>query len=77
MFKDSDKPQKKADNLLGFANNDFRVLITKTSIASFGMNYQNCHNMVFVLMISNLRHSIKLLEDATVLAKRTKLQFIY
>ena len=43
----SDKPETKAKHLLGFANNDFRVLITKTSIASFGMNYQNCSNMVF------------------------------
>jgi DNA modification methylase len=42
-----DKPEIKAKNLLGFANNDFKVLITKTSIASFGMNYQNCHNMLF------------------------------
>lgn len=42
-----DKPQVKADRLLGFANNEFRILITKTSIASFGMNYQNCSNMVF------------------------------
>lgn len=43
----SDTPEYKAKNLNGFANNDFRVLITKTSIASMGMNYQNCHNMVF------------------------------
>jgi len=43
----SDKPQTKADRLLGFADNEFRVLVTKTSIASFGMNYQNCCNMVF------------------------------
>jgi len=43
----SDKPEYKAKYLNGFANNDFRVLITKTSIASMGMNYQNCHNMVF------------------------------
>jgi len=33
--------------LLGFANNEFRVLITKTKIAQFGLNYQNCHNQVF------------------------------
>ena len=33
--------------LLGFANNEFRILITKTKIASFGMNYQNCHNQIF------------------------------
>lgn len=43
----SDKPEYKAKYLNGFANNDFRILITKTSIASMGMNYQNCHNMVF------------------------------
>ena len=43
----SDKPEYKADKLIGFADNEFRVLITKTSIASFGMNYQNCSNMVF------------------------------
>jgi len=44
----SDKPEIKAKHLNGFANNEFRVLVTKTSIASFGMNYQNCHNMVFM-----------------------------
>ena len=43
----SDKPQIKADNLNGFAKNKFQNLITKTSIASFGMNYQQCSNMVF------------------------------
>lgn len=43
----SDKPEVKAKNLNGFANNEFKVLVTKTSIASFGMNYQNCSNMVF------------------------------
>lgn len=43
----SDKPEYKANHLNGFANKDFRVLITKTSIASFGMNYQQCFNMVF------------------------------
>lgn len=43
----SDKPEFKAKHLNGFANNDFRILITKTSIASMGMNYQNCHNMIF------------------------------
>ena len=43
----SDKPDVKANNLLGFANKDFDNLITKASIASFGMNYQNCSNMIF------------------------------
>ncbi len=43
----SDKPDVKANNLNGFAREEFKRLITKTSIASFGMNYQQCHNMVF------------------------------
>jgi len=43
----SDKPQIKAKNLLGFANEDFNTLVTKASIASFGMNYQQCNNMIF------------------------------
>lgn len=45
--KGSDSNEYKEKMLLGFANNEFRVLITKTKIASFGMNYQNCHNQVF------------------------------
>jgi superfamily II DNA or RNA helicase len=45
--KGSDNPEYKEKHLLGFANNDFRVLITKTKIAQFGLNYQNCHNQVF------------------------------
>lgn len=44
----SDKPEIKAKNLIGFANGDFQNLITKTKIASFGMNYQNSCNMIFV-----------------------------
>ena len=44
----SDSPEYKAKYLNGFANNDFKTLITKTSIASFGMNYQNCNQMVFM-----------------------------
>jgi DNA modification methylase len=45
--KGSDSPEYKEKMLLGFANNEFRVLITKTKIASFGMNYQNCRNQIF------------------------------
>lgn len=43
----SDKPEYKAKHLNGFANNEFKRLITKTSIASFGMNYQQCGQMIF------------------------------
>ncbi len=45
--KGSDTNQWKKDKLLGFANNEFRILITKTKIASFGMNFQNCRNQIF------------------------------
>lgn len=37
----------KEKNLIGFAHNEYRVLVTKTKIACFGLNYQNCHNQVF------------------------------
>jgi len=45
--KGNDTPTYKKDKLLGFANNEFRVLITKAKIAQFGLNFQNCHNMIF------------------------------
>lgn len=43
----SDNPEYKAKHLNGFAHEQFKTLITKTSIASFGMNYQQCNQMVF------------------------------
>lgn len=45
--KGSDVKSYKKEKLLGFANGDFRVLITKLKIAQFGLNYQNCHNQIF------------------------------
>lgn len=48
--KGSDKPDFKKKHLLGFAKNEFRVLITKTKIAQYGLNYQNCHNQVFAAL---------------------------
>lgn len=45
--KGSDTPEFKEKHLLGFANNEFRVLISKAKIAQFGLNYQNCHIQVF------------------------------
>lgn len=45
--KGSDTKQYKKENLLGFAEGKFRVLITKLKIAQFGLNYQNCHNQIF------------------------------
>lgn len=45
--KGSDSPEYKEDKLLGFGHGHFRVLITKSKIAQFGLNYQNCHNQIF------------------------------
>lgn len=43
----SDSPEYKEQKLIGFAKGEFRVLITKTKIAQFGLNYQHCRNQVF------------------------------
>lgn len=43
----SDSKQYKKEKLLGFGRGEFRILITKLKIASFGLNYQNCHNQIF------------------------------
>ena len=43
----SDSSTKKECDLLGFANNEFQILITKQSIASQGLNYQNCAYQIF------------------------------
>lgn len=37
----------KESRLLGFARGEFRVLITKSKIAQFGLNFQNCQNQIF------------------------------
>lgn len=44
----SDEREAKAARLLGFCAGTPRVLITKPSIAGFGMNWQHCADMVFV-----------------------------
>jgi DNA modification methylase len=41
-------PDEKAAAIEAFQDGRHRVLITKSRIAGFGMNFQNCHNMAFV-----------------------------
>ena len=41
-------PEEKAERLLAFADGDVRVLITKPSMAAFGLNFQHCARMAFV-----------------------------
>ncbi|HEY5002037.1 MAG TPA: DNA methyltransferase, partial [Ktedonobacteraceae bacterium] len=44
----SDSPDKKIKAIEAFQDGTIRVLITKSSIAGYGINLQNCHNMAFV-----------------------------
>jgi superfamily II DNA or RNA helicase len=44
----SDEPEVKAERMLGFARGKYRVLVSKPSICGFGMNFQRCHQQVFV-----------------------------
>lgn len=45
--KGSDKDTVKAERLNGFADGTVKYLITKSSIAGMGMNFQNANNMIF------------------------------
>lgn len=45
-----EKTETKEKKLLGFAKGDFRVLITKSKIAQFGLNYQHCRNQIFAAL---------------------------
>ena len=44
----TDNPEIKAKRLNGFASGEIQILISKPSIAGYGMNWQNCHNVIFV-----------------------------
>ena len=43
----SDKDTYKSKSMLDFSMGDVKCLVTKPKIAGFGMNWQNCHNMIF------------------------------
>ena len=47
-IRGSDNPSDKAERLNGFTVGNVRYLVTKPSIAGWGLNWQNCHNMIFV-----------------------------
>lgn len=46
--KGSDKQTHKSKSMLDFSDDKIKCLVTKPSIAGFGMNWQNCNNMIFV-----------------------------
>ena len=47
-IRGSDDPEVKEQRLLDFAAGRIRVLVTKPSIAGFGLNWQHCARMAFV-----------------------------
>lgn len=47
VVQGSDSPDDKAAGLLGFRDGEHRVLVTKPSIAGFGLNFQHCARMAF------------------------------
>lgn len=44
----SDSPETKAARLLGFADGEFRVIVTKSLIAGMGVNWQHCAKQIFL-----------------------------
>jgi superfamily II DNA or RNA helicase len=48
VVEGSDDPDDKASRLLDFADGTTRVLITKPSIAGFGLNFQRCARVIFL-----------------------------
>lgn len=46
--KGSDNSKLKADRMMGFTIGTEKCLVTKPSIAGFGMNWQQCSKMIFV-----------------------------
>jgi len=44
----TDDQDQKEQRLLDFANGKIRVMVTKPSIAGFGLNWQHCANVAFV-----------------------------
>jgi hypothetical protein len=44
----SDRPEDKESRLIGFSDGTVQSLLSKPSIAGFGMNWQHCHQMIFI-----------------------------
>jgi hypothetical protein len=44
----ADKESEKEKRMLGFSDQQFRVLVSKPSICGYGMNWQHCPNVAFV-----------------------------
>ena len=44
----SDKDEHKENSMLSFSAGKIKALVSKPKIAGWGMNWQNCHNMIFL-----------------------------
>lgn len=48
QVKGSDTDEHKEKTMLGFSTGEVPRLVTKSKIAGFGMNWQSCHNVIFL-----------------------------
>lgn len=46
-IRGQESDRAKEEKLSGYSNGDYKILISKPSIAGFGMNWQHCNQMVF------------------------------
>ena len=46
--KGADSDEHKRTSMIEFSNRNVRCLVSKPKIAGWGMNWQNCHNIIFV-----------------------------
>jgi DNA modification methylase/superfamily II DNA or RNA helicase len=46
--KGADSNEHKENSMIGFTEGTVRIIVTKPSIAGYGMNWQHCSNMAFV-----------------------------
>lgn len=46
--KGSDSIESKVKSIEDFQDGKIRIMVTKSKIAGFGMNFQNAHNMIFI-----------------------------
>jgi DNA modification methylase len=44
----SDTDDHKENTMMNFSSGKVKILVTKSKIAGFGMNWQNCHNVIFL-----------------------------
>jgi hypothetical protein len=59
-IKGADTVYHKENSMVEFQKGKIKILVSKSSICGFGMNWQNCHNMVFL----GLSHSFEKMYQA-------------